>query len=492
MVLTAPRMTPGITHSFPDNSAIEKACSEYLGSEVWQRLRELKGVFVVGGVVRDALMARALMDLDIVALPESAAAFESALAPFQRDSIRLNDRFSTTRFFLKNRAFLDFSLAPETGIEDDLLRRDFTINAIALETRTNTLVDPAGGLADLRAKRLAVVRARNLRDDPLRILRAYRLARECDLTMTPETRSAMASARALIAEVAPERVSEELRRLLRLQGSAADLRQMADDGVLFAVFPETLPMTTAPASPIYDLTVIEHTMAALDALDAILSDASAEFGRFAASLAHFLSRDDRRYLLRASLLLHDIAKPATARQIKGAVHYYGHDTLGAQMAQEILKRLRFPNRDRDTIATLIRAHLRIGFMSAENAITPRQIYRYYHEFGDLGILLVIHARADLLGYGAQLRQHPYGQNQPEITEALLAAYFERNRILVRPPRYLTGDDLKALSIPPGPVYKFILDAAQEATALGRITSSDSARQWARDFHASTPQEGTEP
>jgi poly(A) polymerase len=462
--------------------AIDRACANYLGKEVWESLKTLAGVFVVGGGVRDPLLGRPVADLDIVALPENAPAVESALAPFRRQSIRINDRFSTVRYLLNNGAFLDFSVAPDTGILADLLRRDFTINAMAIETQTMSLWDPANGFKDLLAKRLSAVHPENFRDDPLRILRGYRIARECGLAWTPETRSAIVSARDLLSTVAPERIYEELRRLLRLQGSAADLRQMANDQVLFALFPEMTPMTTTPASPVFELNVLEHTLASLDALDAILQDPSEQFGRFGTPLALFLARDDWHFILRVSLLLHDIAKPATATFVKGSLHYYGHDARGALMAEQILRRFRFSNRDRALITALIRAHLRIGFLSEKDHLNPRQIYRYFHEFGDLGIPLIVHARADLLGYAPNISDQPYGRHQPAITETLLSAYFERNQILIRPPRFLAGDDLIALGIPPGPIYTTILEAAQEATALGKISSHEQARDWARKFY----------
>ncbi|MHA2621424.1 MAG: hypothetical protein V2G42_08375 [bacterium JZ-2024 1] len=462
---------------------VDRACALYLGESAWKRLRAIPQLFVVGGAIRDALLQRPILDLDLAATPSSAEMAQTILAQLSTSFVRINDRFSTVRFLFRHGVYADFSVA-EHGIEEDLIRRDFTLNALALEVQTRVLKDLFGGFRDLKARRLVPVRPQNLTDDPVRVLRAYRLARECGLKIPRATRSAMVTASAYLQQVAPERISEEWRRIFRLKGSASDARAMFLDGVLFALFPQMQPMPHTPASPIYDTDVLAHTLSALDALEDIFDDPSREFHRFAEPISQFLARDDWQYLLRTALLFHDIAKPATANTVNGTLHYYGHDTLGARMTEDILCRLRFPGRDIQKIVTLIRAHLRIGFLSAEETLTPRQIYRYFHEFGDLGIPLIVHARADLLGYGPDMMSQPYGRNQPSVSEALLSAYFERNQILVRPPRHLSGDDLKALGIPPGPVYALILEAAQEATALGKITSRAQALEWARDFYSS--------
>lgn len=462
---------------------VQRAMEKHIGPALREALRSLEGVFVVGGVIRDSILGRPIVDLDVVALPEARAKCEAILARHSRGFVRINDRFSTVRYFTRRGTCVDFSVA-EKGIEADLLRRDYALNAIAMEVATGTLIDPAGGLRDLRARRIAVVRPENLSEDPLRVLRAYRLASECDASITPETRDAIRAAAPLLPRVAPERIYEELRRLGRLQSASEIVHQMHADGALVVIFPEMRPMETTPASPIYDASVMEHTLAALTALDGILRDPSAEFGRFGPQILRFLAADEWPFILRVAVLLHDIAKPATVRKVRGSLHYYGHDTAGAKMAEEILKRLRFPNRDIDRVVTLIRGHLRPGFLSAEQTLTPRQIYRYYREFGDLGVALLVHARADLLGYGPEAKDQPYGRNQPAITEELLSAYFVRNQILVRPPRYLTGDDLKALGIPPGPIYTTLLEAAREATALGNIQSREQALKWARAFRES--------
>ncbi|MGH8103191.1 MAG: HD domain-containing protein [bacterium] len=457
----------------------EQRLVKRVGAPVVTRLKAVPGLYLVGGIVRDVLIDRPNLDIDLITtqmVPEDVIA---RFDPIVRVQFQVNDRFHTRRAVLDNGLILDVTGLGDLTLDADMFRRDFTINALAVSLSENRWLDLSGGEADLQSRTLRMVSPRNLEDDPLRLLRAVRLKWELGFALEPRTRETIMNLAPRVIEAAPERIQDELQRLFALSPIGSIVRDLYKFNLLFALFPDMKPMASNPASPLSKLSVLDHTLLALDALDAILSNPADPFGAYGPRILDHLQSRHAIPLLRLALLLHDIAKPITQAEIDGNLTFYGHDHVGAALVGKMLENYRFPSDAVEFITTVIRGHLRIGFYSNEQDISPRKIYRYFKEFGDAGIAILVHSLADLRGYDFDFQANPWGEYQPQVMFALLDAYFEKNKLIVSPPKLVTGKDLIALGYVPGPAFSIVLGRIEEAQAEGIVKNRDDALGLAR-------------
>ncbi|HWG85747.1 MAG TPA: HD domain-containing protein [Deinococcales bacterium] len=299
------------------------------------------GALLVGGAVRDLLLGREPGDYDwLVPDPAAAAGWLAAAAggsAFQVDSERGYWRVAG------GAAEHDLVPLPPGGLESDLARRDFTVNAIALN-ESGSLRDPLGGRADLRRRLLRAPSRHNLREDPLRVLRAVRLATSLRLRIEEGTASwirevAGGLREGDLAEPAPERVRDELTAIMEgeLPADALDLAERL--GLLDVFLPELAAGRDIEQPAMHHLDVLGHSIEALRRLTATFPDAD--------------------LATRWATLLHDVGKPACrswdhARQ---RWSYFGHDQAGAEIARAIMERLRYPHALRDRVAALVDRHM---------------------------------------------------------------------------------------------------------------------------------------
>ena len=335
--------------------------------------------FAVGGCVRDTLLGRTPGDWDITtsALPEQVMALFDAVPTgiaHGTVTVRLEGRGFEVTTFRGDGPYLDgrhpSGVVFTRHLEEDLARRDFTVNAMAMDLR-GRITDPFGGREDLQRRLLRCVGdpERRLQEDALRILRALRFAAVLGFSVEPETAAALVHQAHRLDLIAPERVSYELQRLLTGAYVGPVLRQFAP--VLAAVLPEIRPlMGFEQHSPHHRYDVWEHTVRSVETIAP-------------------------QPVLRWTMLLHDVAKPQCfTLDEQGKGHFYGHDAQGAAMAEEILRRLRLPRRDTERIVLLIREHMR------QIAPTEKSVGRALHRLGPEALeqLLAVQ-RADRLATG---------------------------------------------------------------------------------------------
>ncbi len=319
--------------------------------------------YVVGGAVRDELLGIPHADEDFLVPEVDHGGLRAALEPHGRvEDMEVHGQLVGVRFYPHDPAITalvpagieltpprierstgpghhDFEIVADgsASIEDDMRRRDFTVNAIAKRLETGDLVDPFGGVADLERRELRTVTVQSFGEDPLRILRGLRLVSQLSFTLAPETLEQMKTEAAGLRHVSGERIGGgvavdgmgELSKLLLGTRPAAALRLARDTGALVEVIPELGPMIGYRVdAPRQQLTLDEHVFSAVQA--------AADAG---ASLA-----------VRLAALLHDVAKPATDATGDG------HATAGAAAAGRILRRLRYPNGIRDEVVKLVASH----------------------------------------------------------------------------------------------------------------------------------------
>jgi putative nucleotidyltransferase with HDIG domain len=465
-------------------------------------------VWVVGGALRDAWLRRPIHDLDfavdgdgVAAARRVADALGAAVYPL--DAERGIGRVILTRD--GEDLTLDFSRLRGPDLAADLALRDFTINAMAATLEApGDLIDPLNGEADLRARVIRACTATSLRDDPVRGIRAVRLATELNFRLERGTRDHVRAEAASLGRISAERRRDEFIRGLGGPRPAATVRVLHALGLLPHLVPELAALEGVTQSPPHVYDVWEHTLAVLARLgdvlsvlrpvhdvdtasDLILGLISVRLGRHRQALHQHLSArlaGDRpvRWLLMLAALLHDAGKPATRTvDPDGRIRFFNHDQIGASLASQRLAELRFSNEENRRASTIVAHHLRPLLLSREPALTRRAIYRFFRDTGPAGVDVVLLALADFLGTHAAGPPPMAEWNRLlAVCAELLNAYFERPTEAIDPPAILSGDDLLAeFGLRPGPQIGQLLDALREAQAAGDVTNRAGALEFIR-------------
>ncbi len=481
--------------------------------QTWQVIADLNAeALLVGGAVRDGLLGRPLHDLDFAVVAQVVPLAKAVAKALEGPLVLLDAERDIARVIVRRQEKpdleIDFARRQGEDWEADLRARDFTINAIGLDPQGRYL-DPLDGREDLDAARIRAASESAFRADPLRALRAVRLAAELDFYIEPQTVGWIRRDAPLLPQVSAERVRDELARIVARPQAARHLSLLDDLNLLSQVLPVVRLLQGEAQSPPHRWDVWEHTRRAVAAVEAVLTvikdgtvgDRADELGtpdwawRELAGrleplrdelLAHLgqlvCDQRDRRLALKLALLLHDIGKPATMSVGEdGAIHFYQHERIGANMAADWLRGMRFSKREIDLIHTLVAHHLRPLMLATAPKLSRRAVYRYFRATGPAGVEVALMSLADKLAtWGPDLPARLW-ERLLNVVERLLTAHFERAET-VDPPPLLNGRDLmRALELEPGPQIGRLLEAIREAQAVGQVSSQEEALGLARDL-----------
>lgn len=470
-------------------------------------------VYLVGGAVRDLLMSRLSPDLDF-ALPSSGISLARTVAnALQADFMVLDDERDTGRVILTHEdgtfTYLDFATYRGATLQDDLRDRDFTINAIALNLRDLTIIDPLNGASDIRAKVIRACSPTAMSNDPVRVLRGVRLAAALGFTIDKGTRELMKQAAGQIERVSVERLRDELFKMLGGPKAGASIRALEMLGVLHHLMPELIEMKGVTQSPPHIHDVWTHTLAVMDQLDLLLSSlrlnfdaektsdlfmglVSLKIGRYREQLAGRFARSinpnrSHRSLLFFAALYHDVSKPGTRSVDEdGRIRFFDHDLKGAAVIAERARSFNLSNDEVERLISIVEHHMRIhNFairLETEGQPPSRKaVYRFFRDSGAAGVDLILLALADVRGtQGTDLTQERWAAYL-DIARILLENYWEKPQEVVNPPRLLDGNDLmKELKLTPGRVVGQLLEMIRENQAAGKIETKEQALAFARD------------
>jgi poly(A) polymerase len=444
--------------------------------------------WLVGGAPRDRLLGRETLDLDIVVEGEVEPAARALGRAAHAAAFPLSDAFGVWRVVARDHAW-QIDLLPLGGgsIEADLAARDFTVNAMAEPLHGGETIDPFGGREDLAAGRLRMVSPEAFAADPLRVLRAARLACELHLEPEPETRAAAAAHARELDRVASERIFTELKRIVVAPEALRGLTEMDRLGATRVVLPELDALRGIEQSAYHHLDVYEHTLAVLEQAIAIQRDPEPAFGDLAEGVATLLAEPladdlDRGGGLRFGALLHDAAKPATRSVTPGGrVTFIGHDALGADLSRAVLGRLRASERLRSHVAELTRHHLRLGFLVHQQPIDRRAVYGYLVACEPVQPDVTVLSVADRLATRGRKSDEAIVKHLALAREIMGEALRWRAD---RPEPLVRGDDLVAeLGVPSGPEVGRLLGELAEAQFVGEVTTRDQALDRARKLLA---------
>jgi poly(A) polymerase len=470
-------------------------------------------VYLVGGAVRDAFLGRPIHDLDF-ALEKDAIKLARLVAnSLKADFYPLDIERDTGRVIgtteAGTRIMMDFAAFRGPNLEVDLQGRDFTVNAIAYNLADDTLHDPFGGVVDLKEKRLRACSSSAFSDDPVRILRGVRLAANFGFHILPETRKAMKAAAGLLGIISPERLRDELFRLLDGSQPATCLRALDLLGALDAVLPElsTLKGVVQPPPHLHD--VWEHTLATVSHLELLLAALSSDYtpntaadlyngmmvlriGRYRqqldGSINSVLSAGrSLRSLLFLAALYHDIAKPQAGKaDEEGQLRFWDHDQQGAEIAATRARSLFLSNDETSRLKTIIQNHMRILFhanrLSREGKPPSRRaIYRFFRDTGQAGVDVCLLTLADLRATYQQTLPQETWAAALDVVRLMLENWFEKPAESISPLPLVNGDDLmREFNSQPGKQIGEMLEVIKEAQAIGAVITREDALKIARE------------
>ena len=352
------------------------------------------------------------------------------VATFRSDGVYLDGRHPTSVHF--------------GNAQEDAQRRDFTINGMFYDPLTEEIIDYVSGREDLRA---GIIRAigdpyARFAEDRLRMVRAVRLAARLDFTIAPDTFAAIQNLAPTIGDIAWERIGDEMIKILTGRGAKRAFELLSESRLLNVVLPEIETMRGVEQSPDFhpEGDVFVHTLLLLDKLD------------------------QPTETLALGALLHDVAKPVCRAHNEHRITFYGHCEKGAEMAIDICQRLKRSRETWERVAYLVKNHLRL--ISAPEMRTAT-LKRFLREDGIEELLEL--ARLDALSSSGDLRPYQFCRQQ-------LAALAPEQ---MAPPRLLSGHDLVALGLPPGPRFKDILQAVEDAQLEGRLHTREEALSWVK-------------
>jgi len=467
-------------------------------------------VWLVGGAIRNRLLGLETIDFDFAVEGNARSLARSVANSLGGYYYELDRDRDTGRVILVQengkRLLLDFARLRGASIEEDLHDRDFTINALAVDLlQPEHVLDITGGLQDLKDKVVRLCSPEAIVADPVRGLRAVRMAIQMDMSIDPLALSAICTNVNEISRVSPERIRDEFFRLMDLPLPARAIRLLDHLGLISELFPELDALRGLAQPPPHEFSGWEHTLAVLDHLGKLLNALSKQYepeiatelvmGEIVYRLGRFrdeidlhldqeLSHGRRiRQLLFFGALYHDAGKPASYELKNGRIHFYGHEGIGATIVAEKAKELKLSNTEIQWLETLIRNHLRPSQLERTRTISNRAIFRFLRDTAEVGVDVVLLSLADLLGKQTPPMEQEQLSKRVETARQLLTAMFEAPPSKYDPEPFLKGNEIaEALGIEPGPEIGRLLQALREAQATGGVTSKADAIAFTRLMH----------
>jgi poly(A) polymerase len=446
-----------------------------------------EGVWIAGGAVRDAALGAEVLDLDLAVDGDPAIVAKSIAREGGGHSFELSSEYASWRAVAAEGSWqIDVTALRGETIEADLGERDFTIGAIAVPLAGGEPLDPHGGLADLDRRLLRAVGERSFAADPLRLLRAARLASALGLEIDPGTASLARAEATRAAEAAGERQLIELRQLIGGPDPLRGLSLLDELGLTAVVLPELEALRGVEQGPNHHLDVYGHTIAVLERTLEVEADLERFAGERAGETTDLLAEPladeiSRGTALRFGALLHDIGKPATRGERGGYVTFIGHDRDGVEIVAGICRRLRTSRDLSRHLQALTLHHLRLGFLVYEAPLPPRRVHEYLRATDPVGVdvtLLTIADRLSARGSGPLASEEAIEAHLSLAREMLAAALDWRRE---GPPSPLVrGDELAAeLGLVEGPELGELLAELEAAQYAGEVTDRRAAIEYVR-------------
>ncbi len=464
-----------------NSKIIEKIKSDKILSRIVDKFDN--NIFVVGGTVRDFFMGLESTDRDIIVMDEDAKSFALKLSDlFEATFVPLDEENKIYRLVLPDKInYIDVTNPVGGTIEKDLMRRDLSINAIAVDIRSGELIDISGGVTDIYNKCLNYVNEQNFVDDPLRLLRVYRFQALFGFELAPETINAVCKYSDLITTPAVERINYEILKLFNGKYADKALENMNKTWVLEKIFPFVKELKQVPPNSHHHLDLFHHCIETVKQIQFLYENSSDEvknhldkvdFGGFS-RLAH----------LKLAGFLHDMGKFATwTIEEDGKHRFIKHDDVGSKMAVKFLKNLHFSNKQIDYISSMVKYHIYPSHVMTSPQITEKIMMRYVRKMADNSIDAIILAQADRLSArGPEITDEIVEKNINSLN-MLLKYYIEIKDSLKPLPKLLSGNDvMEILNLKPSKKLGEVMSALHEAQISGDVITKEHAVEFVKNY-----------
>jgi poly(A) polymerase len=424
------------------------------------QLRGKRALYLVGGTIRDIVLGIEPKDYDFV-VSGSGVSFARQVSRKIHGAFVLLSKHDDEARVVKDDVIYDFIGTGRGSIMDDLQRRDFTINAMAFDCVSAKLLDPFNGLRDIKKKMLKPTTDHSLREDPLRVLRGFRFSLELNFGLS---KNFFKDAQEIsFKKVAAERIGYEVLRILSAPTSYKTLIKMNTLNIFLHIFPEAKKI-------IEDHYLWGHSLSTYSALEELLK--TGFFVHCEPEFSNYFAVQSRIPLVKLAGLFHDVAKPDTFLLKEGAVHFYGHDSKGAKII-EILgqKRLKLPRKDIALLKKLVQEHMRPHLLATNSELTDRAIRRFFRDLGDDYFAAMMIAWAD---------GHATAGKTTHLEKTFLRMIELKRADDTKPKvdRLVTGHDLIALGLKPGPPFKTVLQELLDMQLEGTIKTKAQGKKMA--------------
>lgn len=441
--------------------------------------------YIVGGAVRDRLLNRPNRDYDIV-IPHALRDAAAQLAQYLSGKVVDYDKTGRSMRVVWGESTdnnIDLSNIEGAFITEDLNKRDFTINALAIPILhwhdhgwEHYVIDPSGGLADHCQRRIRMVSHTNILADPIRAWRGARMAAELGFTVEPLTQATMGQTATAVPDIAPEKLRVELQKLFALPCSASGLKILLETGLLTALWPEIEAAQGMAQNEHHQYTVWEHSWRAYTNMEDILN--TWRYFRqpeLVDRLSHYIVDDKHLWLIKMASLLHDVGKPPTRRvSDDGRVHFYAHEKVGSELVAHMASKISVGSQSVRYLKAFIRYHMYPRQLYRASKSWDHYLFRYFSRTKPVGVWVLLFSLADALAKGDNISEGDDFKTYVKMVEAYLHTYFlNPEKINVEP--LVDGDAVKkALGLKQGKMVGEVMEYLLEEQAWGKITTSEEA------------------
>lgn len=434
-------------------------------------------IYAVGGIVRDFIMGKSSFDRDIIIMNENAKDFALKVSKkLDGVFISLDEKNKIYRVVLPDKLnFIDITEPLENSLERDILRRDLTINAIAVNIKTGEIIDITGGISDIKNGILHSISEENFIDDPLRLLRVFRFQALFGFEIEQDTFDFICQNVKLISKPAKERINYELMKLFSGKYTVKALKHMNKSWLLEEVFPFVKELKQVPPNSHHHLDLFNHSLEVVNQIQILYENSTntikthlekIDFGGFS-RLTH----------LKLAGFMHDIGKFSTwtIEEDTGRHRFIKHDDIGSKMSVKILKNLKFSKKQIEYISQMIKYHIYPSSVMQSPEITDKIMMRYVRKMDENTIENIIIAKADRLSArGPEITDDIVEKNINSLNK-LLNFYLNVKDELKPLPVLLDGNEImQILNLKPSKKLGKILNALHEKQLNGEISDKNQA------------------
>ena len=432
--------------------------------------------YLVGGFVRDYFMGKTSYDCDIAIKCENVCEFVKNIAEkIGATFVPLHEDFEIFRIVLHDKKnYFDFAGIEGLDILEDLSRRDLTINAICYDINNDKFIDPFNGIEDIKNRKIKAISEKNIIDDPLRIMRAFRFCSTLGFEIEPETINLIKKHHNLINKPAKERLTYELMRTFGGNDVAKIILKMDECGVLEEIFPYYKEIKKIPNNSHHHLDLFHHLVESVNQIEKIIPYQNQE-------IIDYFNEDfgsaTRLAYLKLSVFLHDFGKPSTwtIEPDTGRHRFIGHDLKGAEMIKPVLADLKFSKKQIEYISNMLKYHIYPSQLASDPNLSDKAKLRFYNKLKDNVIDVIMIAHADRnSALGPMITKEMVEQNKKGLNKLLEDYFVERNRLKDLPP-LLNGNEIMAiLNMKQGKELGEIVKALYNAQIEKTVTTKEQA------------------